>query len=60
MLNKNKKLFAVFVDYTKAFDFVVRDIIWYKLIKFGVRGKMLNIVKSMYDNFKTTCKVKEV
>ena len=58
LLNKNKKLFAVFIDYTKAFDFVVRDIIWYKLIKTGVRGNMLNIVKSMYENFKTSCKVK--
>jgi hypothetical protein len=27
MLNNNKKLFVVFIDFTKAFDFVVRDII---------------------------------
>ena len=33
--------------FKKAFDFVNRDIIWYKLIKLGVRGKMLNIIKSM-------------
>ncbi|MEW8548380.1 MAG: reverse transcriptase family protein, partial [Candidatus Thiodiazotropha sp.] len=43
LLNQNKQLYCVFVDFTKAFDFVVRDILWYKLLKFGVRGRMLDI-----------------
>ena len=30
-LNENKKLFVAFIDFTKAFDYVVRDILWYKL-----------------------------
>ena len=29
----NNKLYTVFVDYTKAFDFIVRDIIWYTFFK---------------------------
>ena len=37
---------------SEAFDFVVKDIIWYKLIKIGVRGDILNIIKSMYENLK--------
>lgn len=28
LLNRNKRLFVVFVDYTKAFDFVVKFNIW--------------------------------
>ena len=32
-LNNNNKLYCAFVDFTKAFDFVVRDILWFKLIK---------------------------
>lgn len=28
ILNKGKKLYCAFVDFKKAFDFVVRDIIW--------------------------------
>ena len=45
-------MFCAFVDFKKAFDFVNRDIIWYKLIKLGVRGKMLNIIRSMYNSVK--------
>jgi len=42
------KLYAVFVYYTKAFDFIVRDIIWYTLLKLGVRGKILDIIMSIF------------
>ena len=55
-INTNQKLFCAFVDFTKAFDYVVRDIIWYKLIKFGVRGKILDIIRSMYSNVKSRVK----
>ena len=56
-LNKNEKLFCAFVDFTKAFEYVVRDILWYKLIKLGVRGKILNVVMSMYNHIKSRVKV---
>ena len=56
LLNQNKKLFVAFIDYRKAFDFVVRDILWYKLIKYGVRGKMLNLIQGMYKNMKSKVK----
>jgi hypothetical protein len=50
LLDNSKTLYAVFVDFTKAFDYLVRDVIWYKLIKFGVRGKMLDIIRSIYKS----------
>ena len=56
-LSKNKYLFCAFVDFTKAFDYVVRDILWYKLIKMGVRGKILNVVMSMYKHIKSQVKL---
>ena len=43
-LNNNKKLFCAFIDFAKAFDYVVRDNLWYKLIKLGIKGKLLNII----------------
>ena len=43
LLNNNKKLYAGFVDFTKAFDYLIRDVIWFKLIRYGVRGKMLDV-----------------
>ena len=50
-INSNEYLYCCFVDFTnlKAFDYVGRDILWYKLIKIGVRGRMLDIIKSMYE-----------
>ena len=48
ILNQGKRLFCAFIDFTKAFDYIVRDNLWYKLIKVGLRGKLLYIIKSMY------------
>ena len=56
MLNSSKKLYCAFVDFTKAFDYVVRDNLWYKLVKLGLRGKILNILKSMYSSVKSRVK----
>ena len=55
-LNKNERLYCAFIDFTKAFDFIVRDVLWYKLLKVGVGGKMLDIVKSIYNMVKSRVK----
>jgi len=47
---------TVDVDFTKTFDYLVRDVIWYKLIKYGVRGKMWDIIKSMYEHVRSSVK----
>ena len=39
ILNSGRKLYCAFVDFTKAFDYIVRDNLWYKLVKLGLRGK---------------------
>ena len=44
-------------DFTKAFDYVVRDNLWLKLVKLGIRGKMLNIIRSMYSSVKSRVKL---
>ena len=48
--------YVAFIDFTKAFDYVVRDNLWLKLIKFGVRGKILNVIQSMYGSVKSMVK----
>ena len=55
-INSNEYLYCCFVDFTKAFDYVGRDILWYKLIKIGVRGRMLDMIKSMYETVKSKVK----
>ena len=53
MVNQRKKLYCTFIDFTKAFDYVVRDNLWYKLIKLGLRGNIMNIIKSTYSCVKS-------
>ena len=53
---KKKKLFSAFIDFKQTFDFVVRDILWYKLIQMVVRGKILNTIQSMSSNIKSKVK----
>ena len=55
-LNHGKKLYCAFIDYTKAFDYVVWDNLWFKLVKLGLRGNILDIIKSMYENVKSRVK----
>jgi hypothetical protein len=57
IISENKRLFVCFVDFTKAFDFIVRDNLWLKLIKLGVRGKVMKVLKSMYTNVKSRIKL---
>ena len=56
LINQGKKLYCAFVDFTKAFDYVVRENLWYKMIKYGIRGKILNVIKSMYSSVKSRVK----
>ena len=57
MLNEGKRLYCAFIDFTKAFDYVVSDNLWMKLIKLGIRVNILNIFKSMYCAVKSRVKL---
>ena len=56
-INHGKKLYCAFVYFTKAFDYVVRDNLCFKLVKLGLRGNILNIIKSMYESVKSRIKI---
>ena len=45
MINNNKKLYCSFIDFSKAFDYIVRPNLWQKLIILGVRGKLFKCYK---------------
>ena len=53
-VNNNNKLLCAFVDFSKAFDYVAKNNIWYKMIQIGIR--MLNIIRSMYSCTKSFVK----
>lgn len=53
LLSKRKRLYCGFLDYEKAFDKVDRALLWHKLLEENMNGKMINVVKNMYENAKS-------
>ena len=45
-----KPVFAVFVDFRKAFDSVCRQALFFKLAKIGITGNFYEILRNMYAN----------
>ena len=45
----NQPLWAMFVDISKAFDSVNRDVLWAVLGKFGCPGKFVNLIKCFHN-----------
>ena len=52
----NKKLFICFVDFSKAFDLISRCILFYKLMKGGWHGRVIETFRDLYS--KTQFRVK--
>lgn len=59
-LANKKKLYCCFVDYQKAFDSVNHVKLWRRLIKMGVTGKFLSVIKSMYQQIRSCIKFNNV
>ncbi len=55
-LKLNKRLFLCFVDFHKAFDSVWREGLWYKVLRYGIRGNLYRVIKNMYKE--SACQVK--
>jgi hypothetical protein len=48
--HEKRKLYACFVDLSKAFDNVWRHGLLYKMAEIGIQGKVFEIIRSMYEN----------
>ena len=55
-LGNKKRLYCCFIDFQKAFDSIDRTQLWCKIFNTGIQGKLLNIIKSMYNNVKSCVK----
>lgn len=51
----NSTLYAVFVDFEKAFDSLHRESLWKILRHYGIPQKLVHIIQSLYENFE--CRV---
>ena len=57
-LQKNKRLYCAFVDYSKAFDLIDRSTLWIKLLGIGIKGKVINVIYNLYASAKSCVKKK--
>ena len=48
MIEKDRKMYAVFVDLEKAYDKVCREELWEALKRYGVSGDLLRAIRALY------------
>jgi hypothetical protein len=52
-LFRRQKLYCAFIDYRKAFDSVNMVLLWQKLLRTGIDGKILNVIQNLYKSAKS-------
>lgn len=57
--NNKSKLYCAFIDYEKAFDTIIHDAMWTKLINTGVSSKIVSIVRSIYSKITAAIKLND-
>ena len=47
------RYYVLFVDFSEAFDKVSHKLLWYKILKYGLSGNILTVLRNMYTQFKS-------
>ena len=56
-MKKKLDTFAIFIDFSKAYDRINREFLWHKLSMMGVTGTILNSLKSLYDDVQCAVRI---
>lgn len=56
-LIKRRKLYTAFVDFRSAFSEVDHNLLWVKMFHSGVSGKMIRLMKKIYDKANVQIKI---
>ena len=54
---RKSKLYCAFIDYEKAFDAIIHDAMWIKPINAGLSGKIITIIKAIYNKISASVKL---
>ena len=52
-----KPLFVCFIDFTKAYDFVNRSALLFKLMRIGMEGRVFDVIQNMYSAVRSIVRV---
>ena len=58
-MEQNKPLYLAFIDLTKEFDTVARELLWDVLARSGCPRKFINMIKLMHDQMTVTVLVND-
>jgi hypothetical protein len=56
---KNGSLYICFVDFSKAFDTIPRELLWVRLRELKIHGEMMEAIQSIYKNVTACVKTPE-
>jgi hypothetical protein len=56
---QKKDLHMVFIDLEKAYDKVLRNVMWWALQKHKISAKYITLIKDMYDNVVTSVQTRD-
>ena len=56
---KKGRLYCLYIDFSAAFDSVRHDMLWYVLMKLGLHGNILRVLKSMYQKLNSSILVSD-
>ena len=54
---KNRKIYNCFVDFCKAFDTIIHDLIWATLRSYGIEEGLIDLLKMIYSDAKAAVRI---
>ena len=46
---QKKQIYSAFIDFGKKIDSINRDCLFYKLLKYGISGKLYYVIKAAFN-----------
>ena len=53
----NSRIYSCFIDFSKAFDMIPREILFNKLLNNNIKGNFFNVIKNIYTSDKACIKI---